>query len=174
MFTRLVWSLQIDPKLVYKWIYEHIYGNVERKDMDFQKVIEDNFGHKKLYELILMVHEQEITVGNAKHVMMAIIDGDSRMPGEIAEEQGFMGGPITSDEVKTAVTGVLNNGDNAKIIEKIINGNGRPVMALVGQVMRQVNRKGDPVAIKKLLEDEIAAKKNSGSFKAPSQDEPSE
>ena len=154
-------------------IYEHIYGNVERKDMDFQKVIEENFGHKKLYELILMVHEQEITAGNAKQVMMAIIDGDSRMPSEIAEEQGFMGGPITSDEVKAAVTGVLNNADNAKIIDKIINGNGRPVMALVGQVMRHVNRKGDPVAIKKLLEDEIQSRKSSGNYTAP-KDEPSE
>ena len=84
-------------------IYEHIYGNVERKDLDFQKVIEENFGHKKLFELISMVHEQEITAGNAKQVMMAIIDGDSRMPAEIAEEHGFMGGVATSDEVKAAV-----------------------------------------------------------------------
>jgi len=35
MFTRLVWTLQIDPKLVYKWIYEHIFGNVEKKGLDF-------------------------------------------------------------------------------------------------------------------------------------------
>ena len=35
MFTRLVWSLQIDPKLVYKWIYEHIYGNCEKKELNF-------------------------------------------------------------------------------------------------------------------------------------------
>lgn len=86
MFTRLVWSLQIDPKLVYKWIYEHIYGNVERKDLDFQKIVEDNFGHKKLFELITMVSDQSVTVANAKQVMMAIIDGDERMPAKIAEE----------------------------------------------------------------------------------------
>ncbi len=123
--------------------------------MDFQKVIEENFGHKKLYELILMVHEQEITAGNAKQVMMAIIDGDSRMPSEIAEEHGFMGGVATSDEVMRAVSDVLANADNTKIVNKIAGGNPRPVMALVGQVMRLVNRKGDPVVIKKLLEDGI-------------------
>ena len=65
-------------------IYEHIYGNVERKDLNFQKIVEDNFGHKKLFELITMVSEQSITVANAKQVMMAIIDGDERMPAVIA------------------------------------------------------------------------------------------
>jgi len=103
-----------------------------------------------------MVHDQEITAGNAKQVMMAIIDGDSRMPSEIAEEHGFMGGIATSDEVKAVVSEVLANEDNANIIAKVAGGNPRPVMALVGQVMRIVNRKGDPVVIKKLLEDQIA------------------
>ena len=84
-------------------IYEHIYGNVERKDLNFQKVIEENFGHKKLVELIMMVHEQNITVANAKQVMMKIIDGDERHPNEIAEEQGYIGGTFTSDEVTSAV-----------------------------------------------------------------------
>ena len=39
---------------------------------------------------------------------------------------------------------------------KIKGGNARPVMSLVGKVMKSVNRRGDPVVIKKMLEDEIA------------------
>lgn len=35
MFTRLVWTLQIDPKLVYKWIYYYIFTDVENKNMNF-------------------------------------------------------------------------------------------------------------------------------------------
>lgn len=35
LFTRLIWSLQIDPKTVFKWVYEHIYGNCEKKELDF-------------------------------------------------------------------------------------------------------------------------------------------
>ena len=50
-------------------------------------MIEENFGHKKLVELITLVHEdQNITVQNAKQIMMSIVDGDDRMPSEIAEE----------------------------------------------------------------------------------------
>ena len=88
-------------------IYEHIYGNVERKDLNFRKVIEENFGHKKLVELIMMVHDQKMTVANAKHVMMAIIDGDDRMPATIAEDSGFVGGPMTSEEVVVAVQEII-------------------------------------------------------------------
>lgn len=28
MFTRIVWSLQVDPKLVFMWLYKHIRDEV--------------------------------------------------------------------------------------------------------------------------------------------------
>ena len=46
-----------------------------------------------------MVHEQKITVANAKQVMFAIVDGDERMPSEIAEDQGFVGRTNLTQEV---------------------------------------------------------------------------
>lgn len=90
--------------------------------------------------------------------MMAIIDGDDRMPAEIAEEQGFVGGPVTTEEVKLAVTNCLNDPSSADVIRKVQEGNPRPVMSLVGKVMKAVNRRGDPVVIKKLLEEGISQK----------------
>ena len=128
--------------------------------MDFQSVIEEKFGHKKLMELITMVHEQTITVSNAKQVMMAIIDGDERMPSDIAEDSGFVGGPEINDEVKAAVDEAIAN--NPEIVAKILAGNDRPIMSLVGKVMKAVNRRGDPVVVKKLLEAGIggSAKKD--------------
>ena len=47
-----------------------------------------------------MVAEQKVTVPNAKLVMYAIVDGDKRNPQAIAEEQGFIGGEMTSDELR--------------------------------------------------------------------------
>ena len=67
-------------------IYEHIFNYVDMQGKDFQKVVEENFGHKKLVELITMVHDASVTQANAKAVMQAIIDGDERMPATIAEE----------------------------------------------------------------------------------------
>ena len=67
-------------------IYEHIFNAVDESNLNFQRVVEEQFGHKKLVELIMMVHEQSVTQQNAKQVMRAIVDGDTRMPSEIAEE----------------------------------------------------------------------------------------
>ena len=114
----------------------------------------------------MMVHDQNITVANAKQIMHAIVDGDTRMPGVIAEEQGFIGGVVTTDEVRHAVQAALADPSNAAVVEKILGGNTRPIMSLVGRVMKAINRRGDPVVIKKLLEDEIASK-SAGGWTAP-------
>ena len=86
---------------------------------------------------------------------MAIIDGDTRMPNQIAEDSGFIVGSTTSEYVINAVAKAI--AENQDIVEKIlVTGNERPVMSLVGKVMRDVNRTGDPVLIKKLLVESIA------------------
>lgn len=103
-----------------------------------------------------MVSEESISVANAKLVMMKIVDGDKRMPSVIAEEQGFIGGPMTTNEVRDACEVTLSDEKNAKVITKVLAGNTRPLMSLVGQVMKALNRRGDPVVIKKLLEEGIA------------------
>lgn len=156
MFTRLVWTLQIDPKLVYKWIYEHIFNAVDESHLDFQKVVEENFGHKKLVELIMMVHEESVTVANAKLVMKAIVDGDERMPSQIAEEKGLVGGAKTSDEVRNAVAATLQNPENQEQIQMVQGGNPRAVNLLVNKTLKAINRNGDPIVIKKLLQESIA------------------
>ena len=125
-------------------------------NLDFQRVIEDNFGHKKLVELIMMVHEESVTVANAKLVMKAIVDGDERMPSQIAEEQGFVGGTKTSDEVRNAVSATLQNPENQEQIQMVAGGNPRAVNSLVNKTLKAINRNGDPIVIKKLLQDAIA------------------
>ena len=60
-FTRLVWTLQIDPKTVYKWIYEYIYQCCQEEKVDYQDTVIHTFGHKKLVELLDLLHEGKIT-----------------------------------------------------------------------------------------------------------------
>ena len=91
IFTRLVWTLQIDPKTVYKWVYEYVFNRCEKDHVDFQETVTHTFGHKKLIELLEMVDNNSITVVNGKLVMNKIIDGDDRMPSEIAEDLGLIG-----------------------------------------------------------------------------------
>jgi len=118
-------------------------------------VVEDRFGQKKLFDLITMVETGLVTMANAKQVMMKIVDGDDRKPTEIAKDLGYIGGAHTDQAVIDAVHAVLQRPENVAVIEKIKDGNERPIMSLVGQVMKDVNRTGDPVVIKRLLSEGI-------------------
>jgi Asp-tRNA(Asn)/Glu-tRNA(Gln) amidotransferase B subunit len=158
LFTRLIWTLQIDPKTVYKWVYEHIYGNCEKKEIDFQDVIEHKFGHKKLCDLLMLLHHDQVTVANGKVVMQYIIDGDTRMPTEIAEELGLTTTVTIGQDVQDAVKEVVSA--NPDIVKKILDGNDRPIMSLVGKAVKATNRRGDPVVIKSLIQDAIDAKRS--------------
>jgi Asp-tRNA(Asn)/Glu-tRNA(Gln) amidotransferase B subunit len=155
LFTRLIWTLQIDPKMVFNWVYVHIQGNCEKKGVDFEDAITNKFGHKKLVELLEMLDNDQVTAANGKMIAWTIIDGDERMPSQIAEDLGLTTSVTISEDIQTAVKKVLE--ENADIVEKIKGGNDRPVMALVGKVMKEVSRQGDPVVIKTLIVDSIGS-----------------
>jgi Asp-tRNA(Asn)/Glu-tRNA(Gln) amidotransferase B subunit len=104
--------------------------------------------------LLSLIKDSKVSVANGKDIMMRIIDSDARMPTEIADELGFTGAVVTSDEVRAAVDDVISK--NQAIVQKIQKtGNMGPIMSLVGKVMEAVNRKGDPVVIQSLINEKI-------------------
>lgn len=85
---------------------------------------------------------------------MMMVDGDSRRPSALAQELGFVGAALTKDDLQAAVLEILAK--NKDIVSKIKKtGKMGPVMALVGQVMQHLNKRGDPVCIKDLIETEL-------------------
>lgn len=99
LFPRIVKQLDIEPNLAFQWIYKHIFGNCIKKDLEFQTVLEDNFGEEKLVDLLALIKAQKVSVANAKEVMMRVIDGDKNLPSEIAASLGFIGDALTTEEV---------------------------------------------------------------------------
>ena len=74
--------------------------------------------------------DNSITAANAKAVMRAIIEGDHRMPAEIAADSGFLGVVTISDELKATVAKAI--AENPEVVEKVNStGVDRPVNALV-------------------------------------------
>lgn len=113
-----------------------------------------NFGHQRLVDLINLDKMGRVTLANCKQVMQLIVDGDTRMPSEIAETQGFTGGAQASKELKEIVTKIVE--ENKEIVQKVIaTGKTGPIMSLVGTVMQVTNRKSDPVVIKHLIIDMV-------------------
>lgn len=125
-------------------------------------MLEESFGYKKLMNLLEMIEDKRLTTTNGRIVMQAIIDGDQRNPDEIATELGMK--MVSGLDVNKAVEYVIEA--NEEIVNEMIEtGKKRPIMSLVGQVMKAVNRNGDPVEIKVMIEDMIEAKRvESGKF----------
>jgi Asp-tRNA(Asn)/Glu-tRNA(Gln) amidotransferase B subunit len=84
---------------------------------------------------------QKLTVLNGKEVMYAIIDGEQKTPEEIARIRGLLGAKDT--DIRDVIHKVMEK--EFVTVNKIKNTKARgPIMFLVGQVMKQLNRHGDP------------------------------
>ena len=59
----------------------------------------NEFGHKRLVDLINLAKIGSVSLANCKQVMQLIVDGDTRMPTEIAEKLGFTGGVVAGKEL---------------------------------------------------------------------------
>lgn len=135
-------------------IYKHIYGNATKKDIDFQECIEESFGEKNLIEFLEMVNSKDVSANNAKDIMMRIIDGEEKSPLEIAKDSGYLGGPISDNDLEDVCNQVLE--DDKAIVDKIkATGVAGPIKALVGNVMKRTNRRGDPKKIFEIIKAKI-------------------
>jgi len=141
--------------LAFEWIYKHIQGNATKKDYDFQEVIELNFKEEGLIEFLEMLDKGKISASGAKDVMHLIIDGDERNPSLIAQVLGYLGGPISDEDLSRMSDLVIE--DNMTIAMKVRAGEEGKLQALVGEMMRQTNKKADPKKINQMLKDKINA-----------------
>lgn len=175
-FTRLVWTLQIDPKTVYKWVYEYVFQRCEKDSVNFEDTVTHTFGHQKLCELLEMVSDDRVTVVSGRLVMDKIIDGDERMPSVIAEDLGLVGQVSISEDVKATTNRVLAN--NQDILDRCIKEDDElPLMKIVTQVMSELNpnqrwrndyRVGDPVCIKDLCTEALNKRRGEKSGRSSS------
>ena len=57
-------------------MYGIISGNVTKKELDLQKVIEEIFTQRKLSQIIDLVTSSKLSLINAKEIAYRIIDGE--------------------------------------------------------------------------------------------------
>jgi aspartyl-tRNA(Asn)/glutamyl-tRNA(Gln) amidotransferase subunit B len=96
-----------------------------------------------------MVDAGDLSSSAAKEVLTAAIDGEGDV-GDIAEARDLL---QVSDvgAIEEAVDAVL--ADNPEAVEKIANGDLKPIGFLVGQVMRATGGKADPKVVQHVLRD---------------------
>ncbi len=91
--------------------------------------------------MIDLVVNSKLSLLNAKELAYNIVDGDLRDPEIIASEKGLL--VTESINYDSHIEDVLVS--NKVTVEKIKeSGKDGPIMFLVGQVMKKVNKQGDP------------------------------
>ena len=96
LFVEIIKKTNLEPLIVFNWMYKNILGNCIKKDLDFQTVI-SSFGQQGLVEFLLLFNE--VSIANLKEIMMRKVDGDSHSARYIAETLGFIGGAISEKEL---------------------------------------------------------------------------
>ncbi len=91
LFSRIVWTLQIDPKVAFTWIYKTILEQTVSEKKDFKEILLQAFGPQKLIALLEMYQNQSISTHNGKTIINLIVNGDTRTPYEIASDLGYIG-----------------------------------------------------------------------------------
>jgi aspartyl-tRNA(Asn)/glutamyl-tRNA(Gln) amidotransferase subunit B len=95
IFESLVTSIKAEPKDIFKWMYNNVYGNVSKKDLDFMSVLQNNFKQGVLLaDLIDLIEVQKkLSASNGKSILYSIIDDkfdhDLSLQDIILEELGI-------------------------------------------------------------------------------------
>jgi Asp-tRNA(Asn)/Glu-tRNA(Gln) amidotransferase B subunit len=140
-------------------MYGIIAGNVTKKELDLQKVISETFTQRKLSQIIDLVISSKLSLINAKEIAYRIIDGEQRDPLAIAEAENLV--ELKSDASSNSFDLIIDEvlSANKTTVDKIKeSGKDGPVMFLVGQVMKKINKKGDPQEIQKLIKAKLGLK----------------
>lgn len=123
-----------------------------KKDLDFQSVLQTNFTPSDLEELFELL--PEISQLNGKELVQIKVDGSKESVRKLAEKLDFLAPALSNQEVEEAIDQVMK--EHAQVVQKILKtGKTGPVMALVGQSMKKLNKRGDPKVIQGLIEERL-------------------
>lgn len=138
-----------DPKLVCNWVSGELFGRLNKAGLELSA---SPISAKQVGELVGLIEDNTISGKIAKEVFDIMFEtGDDAA--KIVEEKGLRQVTDTG-AIEAAVDAVL--AANADKIEQYKAGNERLFGFFVGQVMKAMQGKGNPVAINDILKAKLA------------------
>ena len=137
-----------NPKKAANWFMGEVLRTLKEKAMDPEQL---TFSPKNLAAIIKAMDEGKINQGNAQKVFAEVFTSDIE-PLKYMEENGLM---MVSDTgaIEKAVDEVL--AENTSVVDDYHNGKDRAFGFLVGQVMKKMKGKGDPVKVNEVLRGKL-------------------
>jgi aspartyl-tRNA(Asn)/glutamyl-tRNA(Gln) amidotransferase subunit B len=139
---------EFDPTLAATWVADELLGELNYRDMlitDIEDRLDD------VTRLVELVAENQITVKNAREVVLRGMLDEGRDPDAIVDEEGL--GKTGGDEVQTAVQQAIE--ENPDAVADYRAGESGALNFLVGQVMQATGGSADPAEVNELLRERL-------------------
>lgn len=128
LFDSLVSFKDCETKLIVNWLLLHLLAQLNKADIPLKP---SSLDATKFHELLVLVRDQRISNTTGQEVLKLLVNGDSRSPTEIVEENNWW--QITdSDELREFCQTVVN--ENPKDVKKAAKGKERNINALMAKV----------------------------------------
>lgn len=141
-------ALGADAKKVSNWLMGETMRLSREKSVDLEKLI---LTPQHFYDFLQMIEKKEISGPVAKEVFEQMFLTDCE-PLAYVSEHGLKS-ECDDDKIAEVVAEVIAN--NPKCVKEYQAGKGKAIGALVGQTMKAMGGKADPVIIRQLIEQKI-------------------
>lgn len=141
-------ALGADAKKVSNWLMGETMRLSREKSVDLEKLI---LTPQHFYDFLQMIEKKEISGPVAKEVFEQMFLTDCE-PLAYVSEHGLKS-ECDDDKIAEVVEEVIAN--NPKCVKEYQAGKGKAIGALVGQTMKAMGGKADPVIIRQLIEQKI-------------------
>ena len=137
-----------DPKQVSNWITRDLFSRLKEGEEDITTI---RVQPEALAELIGLVQEGSINQ-NAAGQVLDVMWEEGGTPRDIVAARG-LGQISDTSELDAIVAQVIE--ENPAMVDKIKEGDSKPLNALMGQVMKATRGKANPQIVRQLLQQQI-------------------
>ena len=139
-----------EAKVVANWVTGELAAALRQAEVEGGATA-SKVTSESLAALIALVQEKRISHGSGKTVLAAMV-AEGGDPAEIVEREG-LAQMSDSGELESIVERAM--ADNADAVEKIREGNGKAIGAIVGAVMRETKGRADGGEVNRLIQEKL-------------------
>ena len=139
----------IEPRVIANWVTGEMAAALRQAEV--QSAVKSKVSPRSLSELVRMIQEKKISHGSGKTALAAlVVEGGE--PEAIVEREGLA---QMSDSGELAAIVEKAMADNPDAVEKIREGNGKAIGAIVGAVMRETKGRADGGEVNRLIQEKL-------------------
>jgi aspartyl-tRNA(Asn)/glutamyl-tRNA(Gln) amidotransferase subunit B len=140
----------IEPRVLANWVTGELAAALRQAEVD-GGAADSRVSPEAMAALVRMVQDKKISHGSGKTVLATLV-AEGGDPEAIVEREG-LAQMSDSGELEAIVEKAM--AENAKAVEKIREGNGKAIGAIVGAVMRETKGRADGGEVNRLIQEKL-------------------